>query len=228
VLRYAKTLYKPVRPKHIDKEITNFTNKKVPHFFVYAKDNEEHTVEKINDSIVNKLEKLIPNIRINTRKLGLSPLDYTVLMHNPDVEIDEHLKEKYDELNNFYHFRLAFEDMNANNNFHFIILKIKEEFAKFGYDEMTVTDMLVKILYEKQTRKSKALLWYCYGEYIVANIKANGYIEQTKEVQCEMCGEWFTVTKRSPAKRCPECQRIYMKSYKTHWIKSQENAFNSN
>ncbi len=90
----AKTLYMPKRPDYVNKQITSFTKNKLPHFFKYAKDKEEIQVENVNDSFVNKLEKIIPNPRINCKYLEnngqfkkLSKPDYKLLMNNPDIKI---------------------------------------------------------------------------------------------------------------------------------------------
>ena len=82
----AKTLYMPVRPKEIQKKIMLFTKDKVPAFFKYAKDKTSEQVANINNSFVNKLDKVIPNPRINARDIGLGCIDYTLLMNNSSVE----------------------------------------------------------------------------------------------------------------------------------------------
>ena len=120
---YAKTLYKPEFPKHINKEIKEFTNKKLPHFFTYAKDKKADQVETANNSFVNKLDYKIKNIRINCRSIGLNKIDYRVLVNNPDVEckavfekngklnkdLSDPMIVKYCELNQKYHFKINME-----------------------------------------------------------------------------------------------------------------------
>lgn len=126
VIDFAKTLYKPERPKYIHEQITAYTKGNVPHFFVYAKDKEESQVENTNKSFVNKLEEKIINPRINCRNLKdakgekLGIIDYTKLVSNPDIEcrvgfhkngtIDESKTDpmivKYCELNKKYHFKV--------------------------------------------------------------------------------------------------------------------------
>lgn len=92
VIDYAKTLYKPKRPKKIKKLIAEYTNVPLPHFFKYAKDKTDDQVASINDSFVNKLdmkigdEYVIPNKNINLRNIGLGDIDYKLLMNNPDIE----------------------------------------------------------------------------------------------------------------------------------------------
>ena len=130
VIDFAKTLYKPEFPKDIAKDIQNFTKKRVPYFFVYAKDKELTQVEPINNSIVNKLDKLIPNVRINTRKIALGQIDYKLLMHDVNTEIDEKLIEKYKKLNNTYHFKVSMKD-EYQNNLHYLACEIREELSKF-------------------------------------------------------------------------------------------------
>lgn len=208
---FAKTLYKPERPKNIDKKIKDFTKKSVPYFFKYAKDKEINQVEPINNSIVNKLDSLIPNPRINTRKLGLGEIDYKLLMHNVYTEIDKDLIKIYTELNNTYHFKVSMKD-EFQNNLRFLACQIRETLSGFGYDDIEITDMLVKHLYEKKNRNHKELLWFCYGKYIVENLKNNIQVKKTKVIQCIDCGEWFEIdVNNGMTCRCRACLDNYKK-----------------
>ena len=205
---YAKTLYKPQRPKEIDKAIRDFTGKKVPYFFIYAKDKEEAQVEEKNNSIVNKLDSIIPSPRINTRKLGFKPIEYRYLMHDVNIEIDDKLIKKYTELNNTYHFKVSMKD-EFQNNLHYLACQIREELSKFGYSEIEVCDMLVKYLYGNK-RRYKELLWFCYGKYIVENLKKNYQYKKTKTIQCVDCGEWFEVDVNNVKTcRCEKCSILH-------------------
>ena len=219
---FAKTLYKPERPDNIDKAIKEFTGKKVPHFFVYAKDKDETQVEKINDSIVNKLDSLIPNPRLNTRKSGLKPIDYRYLMRNANIKTDERLIERYKELNNTYHFKISMKD-EFHNNLHFLACQIRDELSVFGYSDTETTDMLVKHLYGQKNRRAKELLWFCYGKYIVENLKQNYTPKKTRVIKCIDCGEWLEVDAlNSKACRCSLCQHEENKRIKREYWRSHK------
>ena len=238
VIDYAKTLYKPEFPKHIGKEIKEFTNKKLPHFFVYAKDKKVEQVEPVNNSFVNKFDSKIKNIRINCRSIGLKKIDYKVLVNNPDIEckvvfekngkinkdLSDPLIVKYCELNQKYHFKINMECADSLNSnmlsksavrqelyYQKIAKEIKYELSQFGYDESEITDILVKFLYHVKPSKHKSVLWFCYGKYIYENIKKY-YKLNTKVVQCVDCGEWFEVNiKDNETCRCAECYSEYRK-----------------
>jgi hypothetical protein len=223
VIDYAKTLYKPERPKCINEQIKQFTNKQVPHFFIYAKDKEISQVEPINNSIVNKLDYIIPHVRINTRKIKLGEIDYKVLMHDVNIEIDEELITKYKELNNTYHFKISMKD-EYQNNLHYLACEIREELSKFGYNDVEITDMLVKTLYEKKNRSHKELLWFCYGKYIVENLKKNVPVKKTKMIQCIDCGEWIEVDiKDTNTSKCKMCYEKYRKKCVAENVKKYRN-----
>jgi hypothetical protein len=232
VIDYAKTLYKPERPKQLHEKITAFTKGNVPHFFVYAKDKLDTQVEEVNESFVNKLDYKIVNPRINSRSIGLKAIDYKMMVNNPDIKckavfdksgkINEELSDpmivKYFELNNKYHFKVNMEcaDMLRgellNNTqlkqdvfFKKIAIEIKDELSKFGYADSEIADILVKLLYHVKPSSHKSVLWFCYGKYIVDNLKRN--IKQTaKVIQCVDCGEWFEINiKNNETCRCSEC-----------------------
>ena len=238
VIDYAKTLYKPEFPKHIGKEIKEFTNKKLPHFFVYAKDKKVEQVESVNDSFVNKFDSKIKNIRINCRSIGLKKIDYKVLVSNPNIEcrvvfekngkINKELSDpmivRYCELNQKYHFKINMECAdNLSSNllsksavrqelyYQKIANEVRYELSQFGYDESEITDILVKFLYYVKPSKHKSVLWFCYGKYIYENIQKH-YKSNTKTIQCIDCGEWFEVNiKDTETCRCEECYSEYRK-----------------
>jgi hypothetical protein len=82
---YAKTLFKPVRPDIINAQIMAITSQKLPQLFVYAKDKEVEQTEPINNSVVNQLEALVPNKRLDFKDMGY--FDYRMLMV-PDYQHD--------------------------------------------------------------------------------------------------------------------------------------------
>lgn len=240
VIDYAKTLYKPDFPKHIGNEIKVFTNKALPHFFVYAKDKKDEQIEPVNDSFVNKLDFKIKNPRINCRGIGLKKIDYRILVNNPDIQcnvvfekngkINEKLSDpmivKYCELNQKYHFKINMECADNINNellsksavrqelyYQSIANEVRTELSQFGYKESEITDILVKFLYYVKPSKHKSVLWFCYGKYIFENIE-NHLKAKTKVIQCVDCGKWFEVnTKDNETCRCNECYSEYRKVY---------------
>jgi Zn finger protein HypA/HybF involved in hydrogenase expression len=241
VIDYAKTLYKPERPKNIHEKITAFTKGNVPHFFVYAKDKLDTQVEELNESFVNKLDYKIVNPRINSRSIGLKPINYKMMVNNPNIEchavfdkygkINEELSDplivKYFELNNKYHFKVNMECADVlrgemlNNTqlkqdlfFKRIAIEIREELSKFGRTDSEITDILVKLLYHVKPSSHKSVLWFCYGKYIVENLEKH-LKPSTKIIQCVDCGEWFEVNVFDSATcRCKDCLSIYKKVLK--------------
>ena len=232
VIDYAKTLYKPERPKHINEKIKKFTKGNVPHFFIYAKDKEVGQVEKINDSFVNKLDRKIKNPRINCRKVGLKPIDYTLLMSNPDIKcqvvfnkngkINEDLTDpmivKYCELNQKFYFKVNMEcaDMLKGDLLNNAQLKqdlffkkaaneIRTELSQYGYNDSEIVDILVKFLYHIKPSKHKSVLWFCYGGYILENLKKHCK-PKSKIIECIDCGELLeTNIKDAKTCRCTAC-----------------------
>ena len=241
VIDYAKTLYKPERPKYIHEKITTFTKGNVPHFFIYAKDKLDSQVEETNKSFVNKLDYKIVNPRINARSIGLKPINYKMMVGNPNIKcnavfnksgkINEELSDplivKYFELNNKYHFKVNMECADVlrgellNNTqlkqdlfYKRIANEIRTELSQFGRTDYEIADVLVKLLYHVKPSSHKSVLWFCYGQYIVENLKTH-LKSSTKAVQCVDCGEWFEINiKDNETCRCNECYSEYRKRYK--------------
>ena len=162
----------------------------------------------------------------------MKQIDYRKLMNNPKIKcnvvfnkngkINEELSDpmivKYCELNQKYHFKINMESIDVLRDgqmsssqlkqellFDKIAHEIKFELSQFGYNESEITDILVKFLYHVKPSKHKAALWFCYGKYIVENLKKNGCGLKTKIVQCVDCGEWFEINKSERHIRCNEC-----------------------
>lgn len=229
----------PTRPKHIHEEITSFTNNKLPTFFKYAKDKIDNQVEQPNESFVNKLSTIMPNVRLNFRNIGLDNIDYTILMNNPNIECKVKLtnggkiiKEetdpmilKYIELNKKYYFKIDLttvihgEILNNSQAKELIVFsKIKKEFldelSKFGYTDSEISDILVKFLYHVKNNRHKDALWLCYGDIIYKNIQKHIHSNK-KSIQCEDCGEWFDVSvKNNKSCKCQICYSEYRKQQK--------------
>ena len=241
--RYAKTLYMPERPKHIKERITKYTGVNVPHFFKYAKGKEDHQISKLNDSFVNKLEKKIPNPRIsykyteNYKNKKLGKPNYTLMMSNPDIEVEivtsksgklingtnpvvlkyaEKAKEYWQKIN-----ATAVQDCNRDvltksqikkELLYFkIIEEVKSDLSNLGYVDSEIADILVKYLYGIKESKYKDLLWICYGDYLYDNLKKN-VKQTTKIIQCVDCGKWFEVDndkKHLKTCRCFICDKEY-------------------
>lgn len=229
VIDVAKTLYKPDFPMKIRKEIKEFTKLKLPHFFIYAKDKEEKQVSEVNDSFVNKLNSIIPNPRISCKyideynhKRKLKEPDCKLLMSDPNIVIIEETnpvvqtyikkaKEYWQKINPFVINDIPRDSWSKTQLrkimvYDRIVKETKIELSQLGYSDKQIVDILVLYLYGKKS-KYKDLLWTCYGEIILDNLKNNYGKRQTKDIQCVDCGEWFEVDKSSRIIRCPNCYK---------------------
>lgn len=231
VIDFAKTLYKPERPSDVNDKIVSFTKERLPHFFKYAKGKGDSQIVERNKSFVNKLDDMIPNPKINSRRLGLGEIDYRLMMSNPDIEFDiafndkgrlikeetDPLIVKYCEFDREYYFTVDAaisndDDQQSNDRFAKKVMKyrqmsdkIKFELSQFGYSDSEIADILIKFLYGIKNSKNKTVLWMCYGDYIVENLERI-FKPQTKAVQCVDCGEWFEVNVFDSATcRCSNC-----------------------
>ncbi|MBO5054843.1 MAG: hypothetical protein J6C64_00605 [Lachnospiraceae bacterium] len=209
VIDYAKTLYKPEFPHTISRQISKYTNSKLPAFFQYAKDKDREQVSDRNQSFVNKIFDKIPDKPVNTRGLQLGEIEYKEMMTNGNITCSKEVSDLYDKLNKQYRYMVNMKDEHADN-LGYVAGKIKNEFNKLGYPEEIIADMLVEYLYGKNKRY-KQLLWFCYGHYIVNNLKRNLPVKNMKYIQCIDCGEWFEVPGTSKSERCKGCNAVFQK-----------------
>ena len=240
---YAKTLYKPTRPKDIDEKIKAFTNNNLPHFFTYAKDKSKGQVEEVNNSLVNRLDSIIPNPRLNCSKANLGKLNYEVLVNNKDVEIcvefdkqGRPIEEKSDKLicefvkiakEVFFDVsvvtRIARIESDDNASKTKTMLK-NEEYRRLGkrvvsiLEEKTgmskedMADILVKYQYVIKPTKRKTMLWICFGDVVVENIKRNLATMSNEEINmekrvCECCGKTFFTMANAKTTLCCACAK---------------------
>lgn len=211
----AKTLYMPERPEWFTPIVSKFTSEKLPAFFEYAKDKEKSQIMKRNNSLVNRIFDRIPNKPINTRNLKLGQIDYQMMMSDSKIICSEEVSILYDKLNRQYRYMVNMKS-EYQDNLRYVACKLREEFSKFGYSDGIITDMLVEYLYGRNKRY-KQLLWFCYGQYIVANIekrlKDKKEFKNTKYVQCIDCGEWFEVAITDGMTcRCSNCLITYKRA----------------
>ncbi|MDE6404749.1 MAG: hypothetical protein K2M20_03725, partial [Lachnospiraceae bacterium] len=61
-------------------------------------------------------------------------------------------------------------------------------------------------------KRYKQLLWFCYGEQVVTNLRKNIGTQNTKYIPCADCGEWIEIRARdNRTRRCPSCQKEYVR-----------------
>ncbi len=212
VIDYAKTLYKPEFPDNVKKQISKYTNSKLPAFFEYAKDKEKSQIEDKNESFVNKIYDIIPNKTINMRNMDIGEIEYHKLMCDKNIICSKETADLYNKLNTKYRYMISLKD-ESKDNLKYTAAKLREEFAALGYTDGVVSDMLVEYLYGGGKRY-KQLLWFCYGQYIIDNLEKNINVNKTKYIQCIDCDEWIEIdimNKRTC--RCNNCQKIHKREY---------------
>lgn len=210
VIDFAKTLYKSTPPKDIKEIISKYVNKKLPAFFVYAKDKRADQVEPINDCIVNRIFTLYPEKNFKLEFEDKKRFDYRMLMNNPDIEVDETVLRTYSDTVSNIKLKVGKEE-NCNAT---IINDIIVAMQKLDYAQYEICDMLVKDMFKDHNTfkndRRKEFFFHIYGDILYENIQANkikyGYV-------CVDCG---TEIKRVNGKcRCAECQAKHRRKSET-------------
>lgn len=208
----AKTLYMPTRPDAIKKQVKKYTNTKVPYFFIYAKDKPKEMVQPINESTVNRLEKIIPNKRVRFNK-NIGKFEIRVLMQNQDFVWFceyENIVEKFKQLHKKYVTNRNFKNAeNKSEHELWIYQKIRSDMLAEYADIRLCVDVLVFYIYGTTSFSLDKTLWAVFGDVIYSNIENNTV--DMGEV-CSVCGARFT----KEGVVCSEgCFKIHRRLYKT-------------
>ena len=188
VIDYAKTLWKTDPPEQIDKIIRSYTKANVPNFFMYAKDKEANNVEPINNSTMNRISAFIPTNRIKYNK-SLNKFDYQMLMdHNSDFTIRRNpILDEYDYWQKHWRQLANFDDEHLDQDDLWVFKKVREKLLNLGEKNYVINTLIVYSYTVKKT-STKKLLWACFGEDIVNNLKVN---TQNLGKICPVCGKRF-------------------------------------
>lgn len=208
IIDYAKTLWMSKRPKKIKKRIKEYNKMKTPYFFQFAKDKEVEQTEKINNSTMNRLTKVIPNKRINFVKVA-GKFDYKNLMrnkrHKNDDELSRNIIDTYIELdrNKSKDVKKQIKEndkMNSRVELE-VYKKIRKQLLQITNNPNYVTDVLVKYLFDEINTEFKDTLWRCFGKEIVRNLEYN-VLGIKRCLKCKT-----EIKKINKKKYCDECAK---------------------
>lgn len=218
VIDYAKTLYKLERPKDKHSLITKYTKKKLPHFFLYAKDKKKYQVCNNNDSVINRLQKIIPNpnIKFSDEQLGDFNIKMLLSDKNINIEVDKMIVREYDRLNSSKRY-ISAKAKREDRPHDYIYFYIRNHMIeKFGNIE-NVVDNLVCELYMNRNTRYKETLWQSFGDILVKNLNNN--IDKSFEkgyILCERCGVRIK-KKNNKMKYCKTCFKIKEREWKRNY-----------
>lgn len=212
VIDYAKTLYKPTIPKSVQERYKKYSGRKVPKFFMYAKDKRLAQVEDITDNNINRISNVVKSNKIIFKDL-LGKYSYKVLMsedidiNTKDAEKIVQLYKQVDESNQRLLSGVDISNMDFDEKRLFYLLteynsekQLQMFIDELGFSVEYITNVLVKSLKGEATKDT---LWKLFGEQIYKNIQSN--IQGTKI--CEVCGERFEYIQKvgKPRLYCDNC-----------------------
>jgi hypothetical protein len=208
IIDFAKTLWMPERSAVIDDKIKVYSNTKVPFFFQYAKNKEEENVEKINNTTMNRLVKIVPDKRISFNKV-VDELDYRNLMNNKNHKltkedqkiIDLYISENKNKTKIIKEQMKNQGDMLRKGIELQVYKEMRNKFLEFGKSSVYIADVLVKYLYREKNDKHKQTLWFLFGKEILRNIEWNVKgVKKCRSCDCE-------IESAQAKKYCDECAK---------------------
>ena len=209
VIDYAKTLYKSTPPPEVKEVISKYTNRKLPAFFVYAKDKTEEQVEPINDCIVNRIFTLYDESKFKIKFADKRRFDYRMLMNNPDIVVDDSVLRTYREATMYAKLKIGKEEIRNSP----VISDIIATMQKLDYAQYEICDMLIKDMFKEhrvfKDARCKEFFFRIYGDIVYENILAN---KPRYGLICVDCGEPLAHNRGNRC-RCPKCQKAYRTKY---------------
>lgn len=218
---YAKCLFSIEFDDETNEMIKEYTNQKLPHFFKFAKDKEDEGVENRNYSTVNRLYGVIKNPKLIFKATNLGTFDYTKLMKNPDIEVDENVISTFEYLKRNKK-RLMKEHRDGKYKEYYIDSYIRNKLLDTGFSEEEIVDMLVKYCQENKM-VNKNILWNSFGDIVLENIKQN--VPQNTKL-CDVCGERFeyNTDAKTPKLYCDKCSvEVDRKKSLERWKNNRKN-----
>jgi len=214
---YAKTLYKPTIPENIITRYKKYSGKKVPHFFIYAKNKTEEQVEEIGECNIDRISNVVKSNRIVFKDL-LGTYSYRMLMSDLEKSVDikndraKAILDLYNELNDSNIRKMAHLDVDSMEidekkktqlHLEYDTNKQRELFLEITNEPIEyITDVLVKGL---QDDINKDTLWRLFGDIIYGNLEKN--LQGTKI--CKKCNKRFESTSKTfNNKYCDKCAKI--------------------
>ncbi|WP_181279881.1 hypothetical protein [Bacillus atrophaeus] len=221
----------PTRPDHVDEKIRGYIKDKVPYFFINAKDKDETNVETLNKSTVNKLENIIPSVRINFASVA-GHFDYQMLLKNRNAKIDETIIKEYTRLDQNKKWLMNKEEERKPDHKLYVYKIIRDRLLELHKNEHYIADVLIKHLYKKKS-KYKATLWECFGAILLDNLNMN--LKNMK--RCGICSTLINSVsgKRKYCEKCAKEQKklqtrksakISMRKARNKNVKKIERALN--
>lgn len=182
-------MWKTEPPEEINRIIKSYTKAKLPHFFIYAKDKDLSQVEPENDSVMNRISNHIPDVRVKYSK-SIRKFDWRVLV-NQDIDYTVSENSEIIKAYNFWkkkQFRFdSGEDTHIKDEDLYKFRCIRQDIiGKSGTSIDYIVNSLVAYAYTVKKTNDKTMLWACFGEEILANIKNN----VTGKI-CPICGRRF-------------------------------------
>lgn len=136
---------------------------------------------------MNRISAVVPNPKVRFSK-SISKFDYRMLM-NKDYDFTIRESPIIDEYNYWVTHRYPVDEINesVDDEDLFIYQQIRNKILSYG-EINYVVNTLVNYCYTVKVNSSKKVLWSCFGDVIIKNLKKNtaglGHI-------CPICGKRF-------------------------------------
>ena len=230
---YAKTGWCPEIPDELQDIIKELKNRKLPHFFIYAKDKEKNSVLEVNEnSTVDNMVRYVDDmmlkdgktkrIRYNYTKIKKFVLNNLLSQKSSNVKEDEGLIKLFEKMCRSRHSTAIrhnlrnLEESEKINEREYLSLELKKEVKEYlTQNEITKddgADILIKYVFNN--KKNKDMLFIIFGSTIVKRLeKRYERLLNGESIRCEICGDLVKKTNNKVI-YCEKCAKVVAKRQK--------------
>lgn len=203
VIDAAKTLYTPIPPKEVTKQIRSCVSGKTPWFFQWAKGKEEHNVERYTDTTVNKLQKIVPHRRMRYKKGKMQTFDYHMLMRNPRLVITPDVERIIGQYRSLVrNIRRRKNTDGLVDNYTFMFQTVRKEMLSDNINPPYVVDSIIYGIFNLYNTENKQIFWEAFGDIVYESLKCNIEKESEHSILCPRCYTRYDIVEYE---QCPTC-----------------------
>jgi hypothetical protein len=225
VIDFAKTKWKLPPTDELTTQLEELDKRKLPYFFIWAKDKNPQSVSKPNtNSVVDMMAVSVDEMeaRIKYSFKGIQKFDVNVLLSGEDIEVAEKEEEElivhFRKLSSTKHQSIIRSKVKGERNFrvNYVNNEIRNSMYEYCFHNKIEIDDAVDICINHvfTGNTDRDALFTIFGEIIVSRLERKlPELLNGKSTRCEICGK-MTKNTNGKTSYCSTCKHKVEKKWK--------------